>query len=319
MIGNINNNNNNNNKKLFKIIAIALLGSIIILCVFMFIRNIKDSKNDDEIEKPTKYIQKVDLPSLSEIDRESNPMLYDFVNSSLGYQYHQENEFTDYGFFYAILINNKNFNNQKRMYIEYYSDNGYSAYPKLGTAPKNMDLNDQEIKQIDNFRSKVSKNRIIKEGDYSLYIITRYGAGIATNDSANDNDNNNYNSYNYCDGANRWAGLDFNDLKLESIDNYGQMYYTIYENGIGWPTEWLKLEPFKTNLINEGYDITNSFWNKYNIGSYKIYLDTTDNNKEYKVYVEQFDRFRITYKDNTFRLNEEQLNQFLETYKWSEK
>lgn len=275
-------------KKKFIIIFISFIS---IVCLFFYF-TIFSKKEDKHVNKNNET-SKIELPNISQINDLKNPILYDFVNSSISYK--SNIDISKYGFYFAILQNK---NDKENIFVEYYTYAEKLTYPSLGTPPKKIKLNQNDINSIENFKSKLSKNRVFKEGDWTLLIISQY----------NDNKEE---QFNYCDKIGRWAGLDMNQFVNSEI---GLMQKTI-ESGFGWPTKWLRKEPFVETMLKEGYNVKDEFWDKYNIKSYKIYKK---NDEELKVEVVQLDRFKFKYNGNNINLNEKQLNEFLKKEGWEE-
>lgn len=276
------------NKKHLTIAAISIC--IAIVCGFLFIFSFMN-KNEGENSK-VEISQVEGLPKLSQIDEKNNPMLYDFVNSSISYKMDVNPE--NWSLYYAIMQNQDNPN---EIYVEYYSYAEKLTFPTLGTAPVQISL-DSSLDSFNDFSSKLSKDRVFTEYNWKMIIISQYNTGEG-------------NSFDYCDSAGRWAGIDL--LSLFTNQQIGEMQKTI-ESGLGWPTEWLRKNPYNETMKMEGYDVSDPFWDKYNIKSSKIYKN--DDGQELKVEVDQLDRFKLKINGNFVTINERDLKIFLEQEGW---
>ena len=245
------------------------------------------SKNNEKEENIDRIISTTGLPSISEINVNDSPILYDFVNSSIGYK--SDINSKDFGFYYVIALNKED---KENVFIEYYSYGEKMTFPSLGTAPKKYSIEGLE-ESFKDFFTKIDKNRIYHEGDWTFIFVSQY----------NDNQMGQFDS---CDAIGRWGGIDF--IKAFETIEIGKMQKTI-ESGVGWPTDWLRKEPYLTTMILEGYDMNDPFWTKYNINSSKIYYTKSD--EEIKVYVDQLNSFKLKYNGEWVYLKEDQLKVFL--------
>lgn len=311
----MNQNNKIKNKNKKYIIIILILFVIIITVVLL--NNILINSNNNN-NNSTNNMDKIyeELPKLDAVNCDKTPLLYDFVNSSIGYHFSLEDDktMTKMGSYYVIFYNNKNIKDTKTIYIEYYTFGEKIIRPILGSKPYKTILTNE---QINNILSKIDEiknyGKYTEENNYSAIFISRYIYDIESNYS-------NINSEQFtniicCDEIGRWNGIDFNNY---SYSEHGLMYENIYNNGLGWPTDWLIKDEWYDIMLKNGYDMNNDFWKRYNIESFKIYKSdkTTAPNKELKIYVEQLNRFKFRYNDNDIwiRVNEDQLKEVLQTY-----
>lgn len=96
------------------------------------------------------------------------------------------------------------------------------------------------------------------------------------------------------------------------------MYDLIYNQGIGFPTDWLRKDSISENLYKNGVDIKNDFFDSYNLYS-KIYFIDNINNNEIELYVDNLNKFTYFNKDlnTTSTINLDQLNMLLKLKEWS--
>lgn len=310
---NQNNKIKNKNKKYIIIILILFVIIITIILLNNILIN-SNNNNNNSISNIDKIYE--ELPKLDAINCDKTPLLYDFVNSSIGYHFSLEDDktMTKMGSYYVMFYNNKNIKDTKTVYIEYYTFGEKIIRPILGSKPYKITLTNE---QINNILSKIdeikSYKKYVKENNYSAIFISQYIYDIELNYSNIDSEK--FINTVCCDEMGRWNGIDFNNY---SYSEHGLMYEDIYNNGLGWPTDWLIKDQWYDIMSKNGYDMNNDFWKKYNIESFKIYKSdkTTAPNKELKIYVEQLNRFKFRYNDNDIwiRVNEDQLKEVLQTY-----
>lgn len=274
------------NKK--SIIFVILILTIIITVIILIFKNTNNKHNEDV---KTVINNQWNLPSLHEIDYNEKPMLYDFVNGSLGYKYINDN-FTNYGIFYCVAIKN---DKNEGIYVSSYSYAEELIFPILGQVPKFFDVKDLNL--IKSYINNMSKNRVIKEGEYTFCIVSLYKG---------DNDNN----YDYCKDD-KWANI---NIENSGNSENGNMYNNVQKNG--WPTEWLRRDYFKDSIKKDGIDISNKFFDKYNVYQILTFYKNGDKDNALEVKVKNINEFLFTYnngkQDVQLVLNESDLNNFLE-------
>lgn len=291
------------NRRNNTLLILAIVVGIILLSILLvFIGIMGRGSNNEESSKQdiNNGSDKLEweLPDLIDVNPKINPYLYDFINGSLGYN--TKESFIDYGFYYAILYRPEKINNDKSMYVSYYSYAETITRPILGNSPSYLHLTDEQIKRINDNIEFLAKNRIFYDNEYCLLIISQNQ--IDVDKEYRDN------IVNYCDNIGRWLNIDFSNI---AQNKKGNMYNIIYTDGNGWPLEWLNKEPYKEILKRNGYDLSNSFWKIYNIDSYNEYIN--DNGDKIKVYVDQLNRFKFKLNDERWvYLNTNQLERMLE-------
>lgn len=98
--------NSNKNKINKPIIFIGLFILLCIICIsilFIISKN-RNNSNDEYNYNYGENYSKSDLPDLSQINPDNNPILYDFVNGSIGYKIDLDSNgcyFNDLGNFYV--------------------------------------------------------------------------------------------------------------------------------------------------------------------------------------------------------------------------
>lgn len=305
-------------KKKNKIIVLSIAICLAIITIIITIFSISSSKpqEGDQQSEEDKVLtvlrdKELELPNIESVDRNNSPLLYDFLNSSLGYMYDKDRyNFTNYGQYYAVMFNKSN---ESKMFVEYYSYPEKVIYPILGNAPMQINLDATQTNIMNDWRSKVSDNRTLIENDWTVYII-----------SANNFDN--FNEFDCCSKG-IWAGIDLTKCNNSTGDNIGKMQ-SIIDSGVGWPKEWIEREPFKTNILKEdGKDLSDPYWQQHSPGSYKIYKD--ENGKEHKISFVRPGQVEvenpgnglksITLKSTQNQNINEVLDSFIKYNNWSEK
>ena len=305
-----------NNKNLNQIKNYLLIGFIILLFIsIIIIVKFKINKRNDILKNDnnSNYVHDdiVDLPNLYEIDRNKNPMLYDFVNCSMGYYFYNDliDQYTykdDCGFLAILKPKDEDI-----IFVESYQAIEKVILPLLGNKPIKIKLNETNIQIIKDREKQMDKNRIFEEGNYILYIIRE----SPDYSKCTDGDPGHFIDYDSIDNSNRWFGIDIsNSFKTQK----GNMYDLIYNQGIGFPTDWLRRDSISENLYKNGVDIKNDFFDSYNLYS-KIYFIDNINNNEIELYVDNLNKFTYFNKDlnTTSTINLDQLNMLLKLKEWS--
>lgn len=226
------------------------------------------------------------LPSINNVNIETQPMLYDFMNGSLGKYY--DEDFSDYGFFLALLYDESN---PSFINTSYYSYGEGVVFPILGTSVKTIEIDDIEL-FISN-ANKVDIDRTFIEEQNTLYILP-------VDDNSKD-----FNNY-VVNGE--WAGI---TLMENEILEHGMEYQSIYVKGDGWSTEWCRKEPYSSYIEQFAYvDINNEFWDRYSYHSVKEYVCE---DFSIKVKVINNDYFEVIYSDgNKINANERIVKEIIE-------
>ena len=281
-------------------ISVACTIAIVISGVLL-VKNVLNHGNNNK--KPISEQKTAEgLPTLSQIDKGENPILYDFVNSSISYQSDINPE--NLGFYYAFLQDKDQKDNQ--VYVSYYDYGESFNYPPLGDKPIKIDLNNEELENFNNYTKKINKDRKFTEGDWNLYLISQYNVTGSFESEEG--------IYNYCDSVGRYAGIDLIE-KVNKHRQNGLMKQTI-DGGLGYPTEWLRKEPYIRTMYNAGYDMNDNFWDRYNVGSKKIYKNKNNSEDILEVELYQIDTFKFKFEGSDTYLNEKDLKDFLDYYGW---
>lgn len=313
------------NKLIVMLVTLFLALIFIVGSAVYIIKNIITNKNSNTTTKDGKVIEKFiesDLPDLSSINSDDNPVLYDFVNGSVGYHMNFKlngiEDIESIGPFYAILYKD----DESNIYVSEYNYGENMERPPIGSKPTRYKLDKGQRKNIEDFLSKVSKERIFNEKyknkdeiNVTLAIISMY-SDLSENSV-----------YNSCDSNTRWCGINLSNLipvKYEKnstkiSNNYkSPMYITVHDSGYGYPSDWLKKDNYKDIMYNAGYNMDDEFWTRHNIDEKKFYTRKNDNGETetLTVTLDQINRFYINIDGNPCYFNEENLNNYLSMEGW---
>ena len=212
--------------------------------------------------------------------------------------------------------------NESNIYVSEYNYGENMERPPIGSKPTRYKLDKGQRKNIEDFLSKVSKERIFNEKyknkdeiNVTLAIISMY---------SDLSENSVYNSY---DNNTRWCGINLSNLipvKYEKnstkiSNNYkSPMYITVHDSGYGYPSDWLKKDNYKDIMYNAGYNMDDEFWTRHNIDEKKFYTRKNDNGETetLTVTLDQINRFYINIDGNPCYFNEENLNNYLSMEGW---
>lgn len=287
-------------KRNAKIILVIILALILAIALIFILTNNKDEVDDNNI-----FVNRFsDLPNIMTIDVNESPWLYDFINGSLGWHTGLPNDksMTDMGLYFAILFNQNELKESHQIYISWYSFGERILRPILGTEPYQTEITNEQADKL--LAIPDNGDRKVVEGDWTLLFVSMY----ESNDNSSDF---------HCDIAGRWKGIEL--TKFANDLNYGKMYIQVYEQGLGWPREWISNEVWYPILLKAGYDMNNEFWLRYNVDSFKIYhTDMSEApTKDLKVSVAQLNRFKFDYGDGqVINVNLEQLQEVLSMYNY---
>lgn len=276
---------------IFVLFVIVLISSII-----LFI-----GKNDEESSE-TSYDSKISLPNINTVDYRSNPLMYDFLNGSLGYCY-KESNFVNFGPFFAILRYNDSYDT---IFISYYNYAEKVTLPILGTEIMTLNANagDYNSQSLEQSMNGLSSLKRFEEDDYTLYVVS-------------ETEDLNLNSV--------WGSIKFLDsgsLLTRFNPKNGPMYERIYTNGLGWPTEWLRSDEYFINALKEeGVDITNSFFDRYSLYSCLKFKtnkeDVDEQNREIAIKVNNIECFDFEFDGNEVEIRgEDDLNVLLSEFEY---
>ena len=200
-------------------------------------------------------LNETDDTIIKNIDPSKQPLLYDFLDSTLGRR--TDLDTSIYHDSYAILIYDEDIDKELgRMMIQ--KCEFRRALPSSCSSPMVMD-------NIENWKDITSRLDDFKEGEfkfsednYAVYIITNEYSGKGKYPR----------TYHSKDELHTWAGIDLNLL------NYSKSSYQINDY-LGIPSDWIRKEPYITYIkATDTYntDITDKFFDRFNLGE-KFFLE----------------------------------------------
>lgn len=180
------------------------------------------------------------LPALDTVTVESNPLLYDFMNGCVDWHVHVFDREYDGGLRVMWHDSSPNI-----VYVDNYIVQAGFTTPPMGQKIERHELSSRDAKVFHDVVNKSADNLSFKEGEWNLFVV---------------------------------AGSEVRRLYDENIELWSAMDYTtgnprpFLEDGSGWPTEWLRREPYVTYLReNQGVDMNDPFWDMFQLyGVYKM-------------------------------------------------
>lgn len=253
-------------KKVFKLFALALTAALLaVLCVGCGSEDIPDNiKATDPVRatldvdvtavlplptpspeptptpEPTPP-QVVQLPELDTVTVENNPLLYDFMNGCVGWHV---NVFAPTGWEGStVILRHKS--TPDILYTDVYRIQDVPTLPPNGSVIDRIELNVAQLEAYEKVLDSSPSSYIFTEGDWELLVYGRENRDV----------------------------LISSGLRLRVSDDTAQGNPRPFlEDGTGWPTEWLRREPYVSRIKeNLGIDMTDSFWDIWNYkGEYEL-------------------------------------------------
>lgn len=191
----------------------------------------------------------ISLPDLSEVSSIYTPLMYDFLNSCLDWHVpiHRESLNSE---FYIM----RNLNTPIYIYTDFYAmQEGYTL-PPCGGQIVQMEIEPERLKAMEIAITKLPEERVLREGDWELLLLELHSDDGTTGFSS--------------EGT--WGGF--------STRNFGVIYsYTdgnprpFLVDGTGWPTSWLRREPYASLLKESGINILDPWWDEWRyMGEYVL-------------------------------------------------
>lgn len=288
------------NKKLLLCILAMVIGGITGIIIYFSI-----SDNDDELNDTQIMVEHSDLPNPVKVDPQKNPLMYDFLDGSLGYRWKSLNQdgsvkypnWDEWGYCFLIALNSQI---PDKIYFERYCWGEYTLLPPLAGEIYSLVLNEQQRYNVSQMLQNMDQNRILKEEDWYFFIVSDY-SDMTLSTAEYDSMNSDY----------WWAGIDFTNYL--SGEPGGAMKIRV-ENGDGYPTDWLREEPFRSRLLEEGLDLSWEWWDENWLYSHKFYHL---NEKEIDIEIIGYDKYLVNGEvGGPLTLNGDQLKIFLEVNKY---
>lgn len=180
------------------------------------------------------------LPPLESVTVESNPLLYDFLNSCVDWHvsvHRDQIESTMYVVWHDTTPH--------ILYVDNYVIQAGITFPPGGQAIERHELTPGQLTTFELAVQKSPTSQLLSEDGWNLFVFA--GPEVARV---------------YDAGIELWSAVDYTDGNPMPF----------LESGEGWPTEWLRREPYVSAIKERrGIDMTSSWWDTWNyLGVYKF-------------------------------------------------
>lgn len=172
------------------------------------------------------------LPNKSEVKADTQPLLYDFVFGCLDWHVPINRIDID-----SDLYLMRNVNLPGTVYTDWYPIQAGFTVPPLGSEIETVELTQRQLDVFDTLVASFPEGYVLREGDWELIIC---------------------------------AGDAARTLKQYDFNFRGKYKYTearvppFIVMGTGWPTEWLRREPYCTALKEAGINIDDAWFDLFN-------------------------------------------------------
>lgn len=182
------------------------------------------------------------LPNLSDIRSSEQPLLYDFLFGCLDWHVSINRQEID-----SDLYLMRNVNLPGIIYTDWYPIQAGFTVPPLGSKIEIVELSEKQTDMYNSVVADLPDGFVLREGDWELVIY----AGDAVRAFQN---------YNYSFRS-----------KYKYTDTRVPPFLV---QGSGWPTEWLRKEPYCSLMQEAGIDISDGWFDKFNYrGEYRLLQD----------------------------------------------
>ena len=200
------------------------------------------------------------LPPLESVTVEDSPLLYDFMHRCLGWHV------SPTGYFFVL----HNITTPNILYSSTYTTQGQVVFPTVGDAVARAELSEKQLEGYRTILRNAGESDIYPEGDWVLLSVTPYMKEFAQLD------------------------ITFTTVEGQSEEN------PFVSSGEGWPTEWLRREPYASAIKEAmGLNVSDSWWDTWRyLGKYDL-IPTPSSSSVLpaSVVVTGYDRFTYTDKD----------------------
>lgn len=207
------------------------------------------------------------LPSMSEVKAAEQPLLYDFVFGCLDWHVSIHRDTLD-----SDLYLMRNVQAPSTVYTDWYPIQAGFTVPPLGSTIETIELSARETDMYNTIVSELPDLYVLREGDWELVIY----AG---------------------DAARSFQKYDYSFR--------GKYKYTesrvppFLATNAGWPTDWLRREPYATAMQEAGINMGDGWFDFFNYrGKYTLTTDDGQPNSEgYSVVCTGVREFALCDKD----------------------
>lgn len=222
---------------------------IIILCVVAIIATLSGCKEPVmPTEEPTHNIATIapteqpitELPPIEDIKPGVDPLLYDFVAGCLDWHIPISRDVID-----SDLYILRHESSPEILYTDWYIIQGGYATPPQGSEIERVVLNARDLDTYNAALNEIPDAYIIRNNGWELVICAGQAASI----------------------------LGRNQLMLRSEFKYADGRNPPFlESGEGWPTDWLRREPYVSKLLSSSdIDMSSEWWDTFRLrASYRL-------------------------------------------------
>lgn len=200
-------------------------------------------------------------------------LVYDFLNSCLDWHVsiHRDEFYSDW---YILRYDEC----PDVLYVDWYVIQDSYTLPPRGSAIETHELSTAELEVIEEMLSDLSEDHVVHDNGWTLYMLT---------DDSLDT-------------------LYDNDLSIWSAESYTNgPELPFLADGTGYPTEWLRREPYATKLRNEGVDIQSAWWDEWNyLGVYELIPYGEDTERDFTAILTCVGNERFHYDDGSAYTNQ---------------
>lgn len=193
------------------------------------------------------------LSSLESVSPEEDPLLYDFLTGCLDWHISIHRDVLD-----SDLYILRNLKEPSVLYTDWYVTQGGFTVPPTGTGIETTVLQYRDIERYNTVVERIPEEYIVRDGDWELVI---YAGDAAT--ELNNLGVISRNFHHYAEG---------------SVPPF-------IEDGSGWPTEWLRKEPYASHLASESeIDIQDVWWDTFRLSGRYDFIPNTPEASEFSYY-----------------------------------
>lgn len=192
-----------------------------------------------------------ELPALEDIDPNTQPLLYDFVAGCLDWHISIHRDTIDSDFY---LLRHKS--NPSLIWTDWYIIQGGYATPPLGSKIERIDLSRREADALNSAIKNIPEEYILDINGWQLVICAGEAARVLT----------------------------ANNIPLRTNYKYAEIPDPIFiQDGSGWPTDWLRREPYNSRLQESGISMDDEWWDTFTLrGVYQLHpIDNNPGNEGY--------------------------------------
>lgn len=212
----------------------------------------EDLDNDDDIcvgDEDLSSAEAIPLPDAQSLTP-ATPLLYDFVNGCLDWHV-PINRSEVYSEFYIM----RNRYAPSWLYTVLYDSQNDYTLPPVGQEIIRMGILPEQVEALEEAVTKLPSERVLREGDWELLLL----------ELSSEDGTTGFNS------EGKWAGFSTRSFGVLQSHSDGDTL-PFLKDGSGWPTEWLRREPYCSLLLErQGLNMVNHWWDNWSyLGTYEM-------------------------------------------------